>query len=73
MKQLAWLEFYRGKWHLMTSNPGDPIRQWTDRKTALSDLAGEGWDISGRYPKRPGVGVKSWGIFQGYALRRLVH
>jgi hypothetical protein len=42
MHQLAWLDFHRGKWHLMTSNPRDPIRQWADEETALSDLASEG-------------------------------
>ena len=53
MKQLASLDFYRGKWPLATSNPPDPVRQWADRETALSDLAGESRVIAGPYPKMP--------------------
>jgi hypothetical protein len=73
MMQLAWLDFYRRKWHLMTSNPHDPIRHWTNGEAALSDLAGEGWNISWTYPKTPDARVKAWGVFQGYALKKLVH
>ena len=73
MKQLAWLDFYRGKWHLMTSSPLDPVRQWIDKDTALLELTDEGWTIRGPYPKTPDAGVKSWGMFQGYSLKRLVH
>ena len=53
MHQLAWLDFYCGKWHVMTGNPRDPVRHCTDMETALSDRAGEGWNISGPYPQKP--------------------
>lgn len=73
MRQLAWLDFYRGKWHLMTSNPGDSIRHWTDEKTAVSDLAREGWNISGPYPKRRKLALDSRRMFFGFALTRAIH
>jgi len=57
----------------MESNPLDPVRQWIDEERALSDLAGEGCNISGLYPTKPDVSVKRWRIFQGYALERVVH
>ena len=57
----------------MTSYISDPVRQRMDKENALSDLVGEGWDISGLYPKMPDAGVKSWGVFQRYALERLLH
>jgi hypothetical protein len=73
MRQLAWLDFCRGKWQLITGNPKDPVRQWADRNAALSDLSGEGWNVRGPYPKKPDVNVKSWGSFQGYAVTRTLH
>ena len=72
MCELGWLDFYRGEWLLITSNPRDAIRKWADKRSALADLAGEGWNINGPYPKKPDVSVKSWGLFQGYALERIV-
>jgi hypothetical protein len=39
MNQLAWLDFYGGKWHLATSVSGNSVRRWADREAALSDLA----------------------------------
>jgi len=53
----------------MTIVPRDPIRQWTDKEAALSDLAGEGWTISGTYPKKPQCYGHGW--ISGYALRGL--
>jgi hypothetical protein len=73
IRQLAWLDFHRGEWHLITGNPRDPIRQWMDKEKALSDLAGEGWNINGPFPKKPDLSVKAWGPFQGYSLERIVH
>ena len=73
MRQLAWLDYYRGKWHLATSNPGDPIRKWGDKDTALSDLAGEGWMISGSFPIRIGRKERMEPAFCGYELRRTIH
>jgi hypothetical protein len=73
MRQLAWLDFYRGKWRLMTSDSRDRVRQWADEETALSDLAGECWTISGPYPKRLIAGQQSKQRLYGYALRRTVH
>ena len=42
-----------------------------DHRDAI--LAGEGWTISGRHPKRPDARVKSREIFQEYAPERFVH
>jgi hypothetical protein len=68
MKQLEWLDIYRGKWRLITGIPQDPVRQWTDMLTALSDLAGEGWSISGPYLKEGGAKRE----LCGYAPKRLI-
>jgi hypothetical protein len=65
-----------GIWLLLTDDKNEPVeaaRRWIDREAALSDLAGEGWDISGPYPRPPNTGERSWGIFQGYALNRAIH
>jgi hypothetical protein len=72
MYQPAWLDFYRGKWHLTTSNPVDPIRQWVDKEIALFQLTSEGLKLSGLHPKRPGAKVESRLIFHGYALARCI-
>ena len=73
MKQLAWLDFHRGEWRFITGNPWDPIRQWADEETALSDLAGEGWDISGLYRKRLPAERRTRQMFYGYGLTRTIH
>ena len=73
MKQLAWLDFYRGRWHLATSNIRDPIRRWTDKETALSELANEGWTISGPHPRQLSVKRLQGKGFYGFALTRMVH
>ena len=72
-RQLGWLVFYRGKWHLITGKPPDHIRQWIDEEAALSDLADEGWDISGSYPKRLLARKHLREMFYGYGLRRTIH
>jgi hypothetical protein len=54
-------------------NPRDPIRQWTERETALSQLAGEGWTIIGPFPKIGKSAFDSRRSFYGYALTRIVH
>jgi hypothetical protein len=73
MRQVAWLDFYRGKWRLVTGNPEEPNRKWEDKVAALSDLANEGWIISGPYPKRQKSNRDSRLRFLGFALKRMVH
>jgi hypothetical protein len=73
MKPLAWLGFYREKWHLMTSKLSDPVRQWIDKETALSDLAGEGWSISGPNSEILNTRTKSGERFSEYELNRIVY
>lgn len=72
MRQLAWLDSYRGKWRLVTSIPSRPIRQRIDKEVALRELAGEGWKISGPYPKRPKNDLNSKIRFDGLALTKIV-
>ncbi len=67
MREEAWLEFYRGKWCLLTARVGDKRRTWTDEKVALEQLTGEGRDIDGPHPER-----ESRLGFRGYALSRMV-
>src|SRR5206468_2356642 len=49
MNEYAWLEFYRGKWHLFTGRVKGPVRAWTNKSAAFSELTQEGWKISGPY------------------------
>jgi hypothetical protein len=73
MHEYAWLEFYRGKWHLLTGKQTDPVRIWVDKKVALSALVEEGWEISGPHPKQFPIKKKPRERFYGYALTRVVH
>ena len=73
MRPYAWLEFHRGKWHLLTGKQNDPVRIWVDKPVALSTLAEEGWEISGPYPKRFPIKKRPRERFYGYGLMRIVH
>jgi hypothetical protein len=73
MHQYAWLDFYRGKWHLVTGKQTDPVWIWIDRQAALDTLVEEGWEVSGPYPKRFPVKTKARERLYGYAATRLVH
>jgi hypothetical protein len=73
VRQLACLDYYRGKWRLMTGNSKDPIRQWTEKYAALLELADEGWKISGPHPKKPLRNADSRWELRWYSLERLLH
>jgi hypothetical protein len=73
MRQYAWLDFYRGKWHLLTGEHTDPVRIWVEKQAALSALAEEGCEISGPYPKRFPIKKKPRERFYGYGSMRVVH
>ena len=34
MNDYAWLELYRGKWHLFTGRVKDPMRAWREKSAA---------------------------------------
>ena len=54
MQTYAWLEFYRGMWHLLThllADPENATRSWTDGQEALQELAAEGWILMLPYPR----------------------
>ncbi len=72
----AWLEFHRGTWILLTDDESErteAVRRWIDRETALSELAGEGWTISGPFPSRESRAGDSTSGFYGFALTRTIH
>ncbi len=72
----AWLEFHRGIWILLTDDENEPIekaRTWEDRESALSELTGEGWRISGPFPNRERTEADLKRGFYGFALTRMVH
>lgn len=72
----AWLEFHRGIWLLLTDEekvPATGDRKWMDKDAALSDLAAEGWMISGPFPRRQKVRNDSRRRFYGFALIRTIH
>jgi hypothetical protein len=73
MHQYAWLDFYRGKWHLLTGKQADPVRIWVDRQVALAAPVKEGCEVSGPYPKRFSFKKQPKLWFYGYALMRTVH
>ena len=73
MHQNAWLDFYRGKWHLLTGKQGDPVRILVDKEAAISTLAKEGWERSSPHPKRFPIKKKPRERFYGYGLTRMVH
>jgi len=70
MNRYAWLEFNGGTWRLLTGNPENPSRSWADRRLALSELAEEGWKISGPFPKRLGLDSTSNESLPGFILSR---
>jgi hypothetical protein len=72
MNRYAWLEFNGRTWHLLTSNPENAPRSWDDKGSALSDLAEEGWRISGPFPKRQGLDPTSNQSSYGFILSRAV-
>jgi hypothetical protein len=72
----AWLEFHRGVWLLLTDDESErsgAMRTWLDRETALAELAGEGWTISGPFPKGERREADSASKFYGFALTRTIH
>ena len=52
MHQYARLDFYRGKWHLVTGKQADLVRIWVDLQGALIELAEKEWEIAGAYRNR---------------------
>jgi len=76
MRQYAWLELHKGLWYLLTDVRAGPLeasRKWMEKERALTELAAEGWEISGPYPEDPGSRQKVERRFHGYALVRVVH
>ncbi len=73
MNRYAWLEFDGGTWHLLTDNRENPSRRWADKGLALSELAEEGWKISGPFPKRFGLDPTANEGLYGFILSRAVH
>lgn len=72
----AWLEFHRGVWLLLTDDkkkPAESARTWMDKEAALSQLAAEGWTISGPYPRSGKLAWSSKTRFYGFALTRVIH
>ncbi len=72
MNRYAWLDFEGGAWHLLTDSPESLPRRWADRNLALSQLAEEGWSISGPFPRRSGPDPASNQGLYGFILSRAV-
>lgn len=59
---------------LLTDVKGEsPSRRWADERTALKELAEEGWTVAGPYPKTLDLTLPPRQRFYGYALMRAVH
>ena len=52
MRQNGWLDFPYGRWYLVLEADDYSIRYWTDRDSALAELASEGWLLLGPFPRR---------------------
>ncbi len=71
----AWLEFRRGFWLMLTdqkNEPNEAARIWTNEKAALSELAADGWTISGPHPRRMSADVDPSLRFRGFCLTRMI-
>jgi hypothetical protein len=73
MFQYAWLDFHGGCWHLVTKNTVDEARNWRDRKSALSELAAEGWTVDGTHGSLSAAEHDPDRHFYGFALKRTIH
>ena len=73
MRQIAWLDFYGGRWHLLTRTNQKDHRKWTSQEAALSDLKAEGWIIDGQSETPPRARHDPRRHSYGYELRRTVH
>jgi hypothetical protein len=65
--QIAWLDFHKSSWHLITGNAYDPKRKWMIRDAALSDLTAEGWTIDGPHEMEPTIEHNTDRHLYGYA------
>ena len=75
-RQFAWLELYKGMWHLLTdikSESVDASQKWTDRDVAITELLAEGWTISGQYPNWLSDKLDLGNKYQGFGLMRTIH
>jgi len=76
MRQYAWLELHKGLWYLLTDVRAGPLeasRKWMEKERALTELAAEGWEISGPYPEDLGVAQKVERGFMGTRWSAVVH
>jgi hypothetical protein len=69
MVQYAWLDSSLGVWHLVTEEDNVPVRYWRDKRTALAELAEEGWILTGPLPRRY---RRRWVMDRTIALIRFV-
>jgi hypothetical protein len=73
MREIAWLDFNGGYWHLVTSKANDRDCKWVNRDSALSDLTAERWIIDGPHGKQPTIKHDANRHFYGYGLMRTIH
>jgi hypothetical protein len=75
-RQYAWLELYKGMWHLLTdikSESLDASRKWADKDVAISELIEDGWTVAGKYPNWLSDKLNLGNKFHGYGLIRTIH
>jgi hypothetical protein len=73
MPELAWLNFLKGEWLLVTSDNERNMRKWVDRELALRELEEEGWTITAPASRDPGCARNLHRRLLGYRLMRTVH
>jgi hypothetical protein len=52
MCQNGWLDYAYGVWHLVLEDDDHPVWYWSDKDSALAELAGEGWLLNVPSPRR---------------------
>ncbi len=72
MYQHAKLVFHEGLWHFRIDGLEGGAQAWSDKETALTELAERGWKIDGPYPKRLDAALRIRLGILGYSLVRSV-
>jgi hypothetical protein len=76
MREYAWLELYKGMWHLITdlrAKPGMSGRNWPNVDAAIAELGEEGWKVSESYQNRLAEKLDLTKKVQGFALKRTIN
>ena len=69
MLQSGWLDYAYGFSHLVLEDDDYPVRYWSDKEAALTELEEEGWLLAGALPRRY---RRRWAFDRTYSLVRFL-